>query len=112
LDMGATARRAEAAISRYLNDPKKGISVPLRCYLRSAFPMLVHEERAGPCLVPTQNPALSNHRYSDRPIFRSVKPHASRERERERERAGERASEGEREREREREEGERVRERG
>jgi len=26
---------------------KKGTSVPLRCYLRSAFPMLVHEERAA-----------------------------------------------------------------
>ena len=24
------------------HDPKKGISVPLRCYLRSVFPMLVH----------------------------------------------------------------------
>ena len=35
------------------NDPKKGISVPLLCYLRSAFPMLVQEERAGPCLVPS-----------------------------------------------------------
>ena len=88
---GHGCRRPEklsAAIARYLNDPKKGISVPLRCYLRSAFPMLVHEERAGPCLVcilysviclrcngvivPTQNPALSNHRYSDRPMFRSV----------------------------------------
>ena len=66
--------KLSAAIVRYLNDPKKGISVPLRCYLRSAFPMLVHEERAGPCLVPTQNPALSKHRYRDRPMFRSVKP--------------------------------------
>ena len=61
-------------IARYLNDPKKGISVPLGCYLRSAFPMLEHEERAGPGLVPTQNPALSNHRCIDRPMFRSVKP--------------------------------------
>ena len=96
-DATGVPQRADRQISE--NDPKKGISAPLRCYLRSAFPMLVHEERAGPCLVPTQNPALSNHRYRDRPMFRSVKPHASRERERERERASERASEGERERE-------------
>ena len=27
--------------------------MPLRCYLRSASPCFIHEERAGPCLVPS-----------------------------------------------------------